>query len=104
MADQGRSDLYLGFTKSLCKLELKHWIKTLVNKFAISNHMALIMGVHALKEFVNMSFIAYQIKMLVAQGTMVKITPSSDCPWSTIFCVIIYLSNNSENLASIHQL
>ena len=80
MADQGRSDFYLVFTKSLCKLRLKHRIKTPVNKFAISSHTALIMGVHALKEFVNMNFIAYQIKTLVAQGTIVKITPNSDCP------------------------
>ena len=91
MADQGRSDFYLVFTKSLCELRLKHRIKTPIIKavwfeianllkFAISNHTALIMGVHALKEFVNMNFIAYQIKTLVAQGTIVKITPNSDCP------------------------
>ena len=37
-----------------------------------------------------MSFIAYQIKKLVAQRIMVKTTSRSDRPWSAIFCVIVY--------------
>ena len=37
-----------------------------------------------------MSFIAYQIKKSVAQRIMVKTTSRSDCPWSAIFCVIVY--------------
>ena len=73
---------------------LRTWIKTIVNKFASSNHTALILGVHALRSYlkltVNMSFIAYQIKKLVAQRIMVKSTSRSDRPWSAIFCVIVY--------------
>ena len=49
MADQGRSDLYVVFTMSL-----RTWIKTIVNKFAISNHMALILGVHALRSYLKL--------------------------------------------------
>ena len=30
---------------------LRTWIKTIVNKYAISNHTALILGVHALRSF-----------------------------------------------------
>ena len=73
---------------------LHSWIRTIVNNFAISNHMALILGVHALRSclklFVNMSFIAYQMKKLVGQRIMVKTTSRSDRPWSAIFCVITY--------------
>ena len=62
MADQGRSDFYVVFTMSLCALGLK----TTVNKFAISNHAASILGAHALRSYlkltVNISFIAYHIK------------------------------------------
>ena len=32
---------------------LRTWIKTTVNKFAISNHTALILGVHALRSFLK---------------------------------------------------
>ena len=67
MADKGRSEFYVVFTMSLCALGSKH----LFNKFAISNHTALILGVHALRSYlrliVNMSFKAYQVKKLVAQ-------------------------------------
>ena len=72
---------------------LRTWIKTIVNKFAISNHTALILTVHALRSylklFVNMIFIAYQMKKLVAQRIMVKTTSRSDRPQSAIFCVIV---------------
>ena len=50
MADQGRSDFYVVFTMSLCALGLK----TIVNKFAISNHTALILGVHALRSYLKL--------------------------------------------------
>ena len=33
---------------------LRTWIKTIVNKFAISNHMALILGVHALRSYLKL--------------------------------------------------
>ena len=49
------------YQESLCI-----WIKTTVNKFAISNYTALILGVHALRRYLklimNMSLITYQIK------------------------------------------
>ena len=66
--------MHLGFYhESLCT-----WVKTIVNKFSISNHTAFILGVHALRSYlkliVNTSFIAYQIKNLVAQRIMVKTT------------------------------
>ena len=71
------------------------WIKTIVNKFVISNHTALILGVHALRSYlkliVNMSFIAYQIEKLVAQRIMVKTASRSDFSWSAIFNIIVYL-------------
>ena len=68
---------------------LRTWIKTIVNKFAISNHTVLILSVHALRSYlkliVNMSFIANQIKKLMAQRIMVKTTSRSDLLWSAIF-------------------
>ena len=33
---------------------LRTWIKTVVNKFAISNHTALILGVHALRSYLKL--------------------------------------------------
>ena len=50
MADQGKSDFYVVFTMSL----LRTWIKTIVNKSAISNHTALILGVHALRSYLKL--------------------------------------------------
>ena len=49
MADQGRSDFYVVFTMSLCTLGLQ----TIVDKFAISNHTALISGVHAIRSYLK---------------------------------------------------
>ena len=49
MADQGRSDFYVVFTMSLCALGLK----TIIKKFAISNHTALILGVHAFRSYLK---------------------------------------------------
>ena len=49
---------------------LRTWIKIIPNKFATSNHTALILGVHALRSYlkpiVNTSFTAYQIKKVSA--------------------------------------
>ena len=46
---------------------LRTWIKTIIDKFAISDHTVSILGVHAIRSYlkltVNMSFIAYQIKV-----------------------------------------
>ena len=33
---------------------LRTWIKTIVNKFATSNHTALILGVHALRSYLKL--------------------------------------------------
>ena len=50
MADQARSDFYVVFTMSLCALR----IKTIVNKFAISNYTALILDVHAFRSYLKL--------------------------------------------------
>ena len=74
MADLERSDVYVVFYHE----HLRTCIKAIVNKFAISNHTALILGVDALRSylklFVNMSFILYQRKTLVPQRIVVKTT------------------------------
>ena len=49
MADQKRSELLCSFYHE----SLRTWIKTIVNKFAISNYTALILGVHALRSYLN---------------------------------------------------
>ena len=76
---------------------LRTWIKTIVNKFAISNYTALILGMYALRTYLKLiceyelhCFIAYKIKSSVAQKIMVKTTSRSDRPWSAIFGVIVY--------------
>ena len=50
MADQGRSDIYVVFTMSLCALGLK----TVVNKFVISNHTVLVLGVNAVRTYLKL--------------------------------------------------
>ena len=50
MADQGRSNFYVVFYHE----SLRSRIKTIVNKFAISNHTALIVGVHALRSYLKL--------------------------------------------------
>ena len=57
---------------------LRTWIKTTVNKFAISNHTALIVGVHVLRSYLKL-ICEYELhsvpnKKLVAQRIMVKTT------------------------------
>ena len=52
---------------------LRTWIKTIVNKFAISNHTALILGVHAFRSYLKLIY-EYELhslpnKKLVAQRT-----------------------------------
>ena len=62
MADQGRPA----------------FVETNVKKFAISNHAALKLHVHALRSFprliVNMNFLSYQIEKLLLQRIIIKIT------------------------------
>ena len=54
------------------------FVETNVHKFAVSNHAALKLDVHALRSFprliVNMSFISYQIEKLQLQRIMEKTT------------------------------
>ena len=91
MADQGRSDFYVVFT--LYK-SLRTWIRAIGNKFAISNHTALISGVHALKSYLKL-ICEYELYILPNK----KLSPAKDHsknyikvrpPWSAIFCVIVY--------------
>ena len=52
-----RIDDYAKDGKLLCSFfheSLRTWIKTIVNKFAISNHTALILGVHALRSYLKL--------------------------------------------------
>ena len=47
-----------GEVRLLCSFyheSLRTWIKTIVNKFAISNHTALISGVHALRSYLKLN-------------------------------------------------
>ena len=74
---------------------LRTWVKTIVNKFAISNPSALILRVHALRSHLKL-ICEYELhslpnKKLVAQRIMVKTTSKSNRPWSSIFYVIVYL-------------
>ena len=50
MEDQERSDFYVVFTHE----SLRTWIKTIINKFAISSRTALILGVHALRSYLKL--------------------------------------------------
>ena len=68
MADQGRSDFYVVFTMSL-----RTWIKTIVNKFAISNHTALILSLHALRSYLKL-ICEYELYILPNK----KVSPAKD--------------------------
>ena len=90
MADQGRT--FMCFYHE----SLRTWIKTIVNKFANSNHTALILGVHALRSYLKL-ICEYELhslpnKKLVAQRIMVKTTSMSDRQWSVILCVIVNIT------------
>ena len=50
MTDQGTSDFYVVFTM----IFLRTWIKTIVNKSAISNHTGLKLRVHALRSYLKL--------------------------------------------------
>ena len=75
---------------------LSTWIKTIVNKFAISNYTALILSVHVLRSYLKL-ISEYELHKLhslpnkksMAQRIMVKTTSRSDRSWSAIFCVLI---------------
>ena len=65
--------------KSLCT-----WIKMIVSKFAISNHMALVLGVHALRIFVTLLCV-YELhilsnKKIVVQRIMEKLHQGQTAP------------------------
>ena len=49
MADQDRYDFFVAFTMSLCALESKQTL----NKFAISTHIALKLGIQALGSYLK---------------------------------------------------
>ena len=114
MADHERSAFYVVFTRSLCALKLK----TTVNKFAISNHTALILGVHALRshlkplELLCATSTNTALKLgIKGLGSHLNLTSEyeshilsntqlgtakdhgenyrSDCPWSASFSVIV---------------
>ena len=68
---------------------LRIWIKTIVNKFAVSNHTALILGVHALRSYLKLicEYEPHSLlnKKVSGERIMVKTTSRSDHPWSAIF-------------------
>ena len=71
-------------------------IKTIVNKFAISAHRALILGVLALRSYLE-SICEYELHVLSnktvrPQEIMVETTTRSDRLWCAIFCVVVYWS------------
>ena len=75
----------------LCSLyhePLRTWIKTNINKFAISSHTAMKLGKQALNSYLKIicefQLRSSPIRKLVPQGIMVKTTWSSDYPWSAI--------------------
>ena len=54
--DDYAKDGGLGEVRLLCGFyheSLRTWIKTILNKFAISNHTASILGVHALRSYLK---------------------------------------------------
>ena len=72
---------------------LRTWIKTVVNKFAISNHTVLIIGVYALRSYLKL-ICEYELhsltnKKVSGRKDHGKTTSRSDRPWSAIFCVIV---------------
>ena len=80
---------------------LRTWIKTVVNKFAILNHTALILGVHALRSYLKL-ICEYElhslqnIKVSCAKGHG-KNYIKSYRPWSAaIFSVIVYYHKSTE--------
>ena len=104
MADQRRSDFYVVFTMSLCALG----IKTIVNKFAISNDTDLILGVHALRSYLKLiceyDFHSLPNKNVSGAKDHDKTTSRSDRPWSAIFCVIVYFRYTFASCITIkHQ-
>ena len=67
---------------------LRTWIKTIANKFAISNHTALILGVHALRSYLK----------LISKGhgkNYIKVRP----PLVHHLCVIVCL-----NVHAVHKI
>ena len=81
-----------GEVRLLCSFyheSLRTWIKTTVNKFAISNHTSLISSVRALRSYFKL-ICEYELhslpnKKLVAQRIMVQTRSRSDRPRSPSF-------------------
>ena len=86
----------VGLLYSFYQESLPIRIKAIVNKFAISNHTALILDMRALRSYLKL-ICKYELhsspnKKLVVQRIMVKTTSRPDHPWSTIFCAIVHIS------------
>ena len=86
-----------GEVRLLCRFyyeSLRTSNKTIVNKFAISNHTALILGALALRSYLQLIY-EYELhslpnKKVSGAKDHGKTTSRSDRPWSAIFCVIVY--------------
>ena len=79
-----------------CHESLRTWIKTIVNKFAISNHTALILGVPALRNYLKL-ICEYELHSLPNKKVggakdhgknCIKVIPPVVCH---LFCVIVNL-------------
>ena len=72
----------VGLLCSFYHESLRTWIKTIVNKFSIANQTAFIFGLCTLRRYlkliVNMSFIAYKVKVSGAKDhgkSCIKVRP-----------------------------
>ena len=84
---------------SFCHEPLRIWIKTNVNKFAISSHTVLKLDVQALRNYLNL-ICEYELYILPNK----KVSTAKDHgknymkdshPWSAIFSVIVYCLKHS---------
>ena len=97
LIDDYANDGGLGEARHLCSFyheSLSTWIKTIVNKFTILNHTALILRVHAFRNYLKL-ICGYELHSLPNK----KVSGAKDhgknyikvrSPWSAIFCVIVY--------------
>ena len=91
MADHRRSDFYVVFYHE----SLHTWIKTIVNKIAISNSSSLILGLHALRSYLKLicEYELHSVPNKKVSGAKdhgknyIKVRPSLV---RHLFCVIVY--------------
>ena len=74
---------------------LRTWIKPIVNKFAISDHTALILRVHALRSYLQL-ICEYKLHSLPNKNVSGAENHGKNCikvrpPWSAILCAIVCL-------------